>query len=63
VIPSTLHAFADHGEVARTLDADPAAAKRTLQQAAAAKIDLASVTAELEGGQIVRDSYRELTGK
>jgi hypothetical protein len=49
--------------VARTLDADPAAAKRTLQQAAAAKIDLARVTAELEGVQIARDSYRELTGK
>ena len=27
----TLHAFADHGEVRRTVDADPARAEQTLQ--------------------------------
>ena len=38
----TLRAFADHGEVARTLDADPDGAERTLAAAAAAGIDLAA---------------------
>jgi transaldolase len=32
----TLGAFADHGEVARTLDADPHAAERILREAAGA---------------------------
>jgi transaldolase len=44
----TLHAFADHGEVAPTLAADPRAAERTLSDATAAGIDLDAVTAELE---------------
>ena len=44
----TLHAFADHGGVAHTLDADPEAAKQTLATAAEAGIDLAAVTADLE---------------
>ena len=44
----TLRAFADHGQVSRTLDADPDAAQLTLEQAAQAGIDLAAVTAELE---------------
>ena len=44
----TLHAFADHGTIARTLDADPDAAQRTLGAAATAGIDLAALTAELE---------------
>jgi transaldolase len=58
----TLHAFADHGEVARTLDADPAGAGRTLADAAAAGIDLAAVTAALEreGVRSFCDSYHEL---
>jgi transaldolase len=58
----TLKAFADHGEVAPTLAADPAAAEQTLTDAAAAGIDLATVTAELEreGVQSFCDSYREL---
>jgi transaldolase len=58
----TLRAFADHGDVGRTLDADPAAAEESLAQAAQAGIDLASVTAELEreGVQSFCDSYREL---
>ena len=58
----TLHAFADHGEVARTVDANPDAARRTLTLARAAGIDLAAVTAELEreGVRSFCDSYRQL---
>ena len=58
----TLHAFADHGHVTRTLDADPAGAARTLLGAAAAGIDLAAVTFELEreGVQSFCDSYHQL---
>jgi transaldolase len=58
----TLRAFGDHGEVARTLDGDPAAAERTLADAWAAGIDLSAVTAELEreGVQAFCDSYHEL---
>ncbi len=58
----TLRAFADHGEVARTLDADPDAAERTLAQARDAGVDLAAVTAELEreGVRSFCDSYRQL---
>ena len=44
----TLRAFADHGEIARTLDADPDAAELTLADAEAAGIDHAIVTAELQ---------------
>ena len=58
----TLHAFADHGAVARTLDADPEAAARTLDAAATAGIDLADLTAQLEreGVQSFCDSYHRL---
>ena len=58
----TLRAFADHGEVARTLDLDAAAAEETLAAAADAGIDLAAVTAELEreGVRSFCDSYHEL---
>jgi transaldolase len=58
----TLRAFAHHGQVARTLDADPDAAERTLADAATAGIDLAAVTAELEreGVQSFCDSYHQL---
>lgn len=58
----TLRAFADHGEVRPTLTADPEAAERTLAEAAAAGIDLATVTHELEreGVQSFCDSYNEL---
>ena len=44
----TLKAFADHGEVARTLDADPDEAAATLAAAKDAGIDLTAVTDELE---------------
>jgi transaldolase len=59
---ATLQAFADHGVVNRTLDADPEGAERTLADAAAAGIDLGAVTAALEreGVQAFCDSYREL---
>ena len=58
----TLRAFADHGEVKPTLEGDPAGAQRTLTDAAAAGIDLGSVTAELEreGVKSFCDSYHEL---
>jgi transaldolase len=58
----TLRAFADHGEVARTVDADPDGANRTLADARAAGIDLAAVTAELEreGVRSFCDSYHQL---
>jgi transaldolase len=58
----TLRAFADHGEVTPTLNAEPAKAARTLADAAAAGIDLATVTAELEreGVQSFCDSYHQL---
>lgn len=58
----TLRAFADHGRVERTLDADPPGAARTLAAAAAAGVNLDAVTAELEreGVRAFCDSYREL---
>jgi transaldolase len=59
---ATLRAFADHGAVARTLDAGPDAAERTLADAAEAGIDMTRVTAELEreGVRSFCDSYDEL---
>ena len=58
----TLRAFADHGSVARTIDADPGAAEQTLARAAAAGIDLAAIADELEreGVQSFCDSYNQL---
>jgi transaldolase len=58
----TLRAFADHGEGARTVDRDPAAAERTLSEAAQAGIDLDQVTFELEreGVKAFCGSYGEL---
>lgn len=58
----TLRAFADHGEIAPTLEADPEAAERTLSDAAAAGIELDDETAELEreGVRSFCDSYRQL---
>ena len=58
----TLRAFADHGEVVRTLDADPQAAERTLTDADGAGVDLDAVTSKLEreGVQSFCDSYHQL---
>jgi transaldolase len=58
----TLRAFADHGEVTRTLDADPIAAQETLADARRAGIDLGAVTAELEreGVHAFCHSYQQL---
>jgi transaldolase len=58
----TLHAFADHGKIARTIDSDPDAADRTLADAAVAGIDLEAITNELEreGVQSFCDSYHQL---
>ena len=60
----TLRAFADHGRVARTLDADPEAAERTLAKAADSGIDLDGITSELEreGVRSFCDSYHQLLG-
>ncbi len=59
---ATLRAFADHGTVSRTLDADPRAAENTLADATTAGIDLAAITAELErdGVRAFCDSYNQL---
>jgi transaldolase / glucose-6-phosphate isomerase len=48
VPPATLAAFREHGRVERTLDRDVKAARRQLADLAAAGIDLADVTHELE---------------
>ncbi len=58
----TLRAFADHGVVARTLDADPDAAEQALAAAAASGLDLATLTAQLEreGVRSFCDSYHQL---
>jgi transaldolase len=44
----TVEAFLDHGTLARTVDADPAAARTTLAELAEVGIDLGDVTAQLE---------------
>jgi len=58
----TLHAFGDHGEVARTLDVDPRGAEAALADAAREGVDLDAVTAALEqeGIQSFCASYQEL---
>jgi len=58
----TLRAFADHGTVARTVDASPDDAQRILAAAAASGVDLAAVTAQLEreGVSSFCDSYHQL---
>jgi transaldolase len=59
---ATLDAFAAHGEIAPTLEADPAQDRRVLAELQGAGIDLASVTAALEhqGVESFCASYREL---
>jgi transaldolase len=59
---STLHAFADHGNVERALSVDTTAAEETLDRAARAGVDLDAITAELEreGVSAFCDAYSEL---
>jgi transaldolase len=45
---STLHAFLDHGHLARTIDADPAGAQRVLVDLSAVGVDLDDVALKLE---------------
>jgi transaldolase len=45
--PATIDAFRDHGEVARTVDHDLAAAERTIAELAGAGIPLDEVTDKL----------------
>jgi transaldolase len=58
----TLRAFAEHGEVARTVDADPKSDARVLTEAARDGVDLERLTAELEreGVRSFRDAYQKL---
>lgn len=58
----TMHAFADHGNVAEALDSDLAAAERILGEAAGAGLDLQAITADLErdGVSSFCDSYHQL---
>lgn len=57
-----LEAFIDHGEVRRTLDADLPRARHELDELRALKVDLDSITDELEeeGIRIFARSYAEL---
>lgn len=62
---ATLRAFADHGEVARTLRDADSDSEDTLRRAAEAGVDLDAVTAELEreGVRSFCDSYRDLRAR
>jgi len=59
---ATVQAFADHGEVRRTVDQDVGRAERELDSLGEAGIDMAAVTAKLqeEGVQKFADSFRSL---
>jgi transaldolase len=61
----TLRAFADHGQVERTLSADLDAARAVLSAAAADGVDLDAITRDLEreGVQAFCDSYAQLLGR
>jgi transaldolase len=58
----TIEAFQDHGEVARTIDADVDAAKKVFADLKEAGVDMADVakTLEDEGVKKFADSYQEL---
>jgi transaldolase len=60
----TIDAFLDHGTVARTVDADPAAAEATLEQLGSVGVDLDDVAAVLEeqGVAAFAKSFDELIG-
>jgi transaldolase len=61
---ATLEAFEDHGTLARTVDADPDVARRTVDALAAVGVDMADVTdvLEREGVAAFEKSYDELLG-
>ena len=58
----TLEAFADHGEVTRTVDAAPDEAQQALVDLASDGVDLAAITQQLEREGVASfcASYREL---
>jgi transaldolase len=60
----TIDAFLDHGTIARTIDADPAAAQATLEAVAAAGVDLDDVARVLEdqGVAAFAKAFDELIG-
>jgi transaldolase len=60
--PATLEAFRDHGVVARTVDADLAAADRAVHEVEAAGVSMVAVTDQLlrEGIASFRASYDSL---
>jgi transaldolase len=59
---NTLDAFEDHGTVARTVDADPAAARAVLAELAAVGVDLDDVARvlEVEGVAAFEKSFDDL---
>jgi transaldolase len=59
---ATIEAFLDHGTVARTIDADPAAARQVLADLTGLGIDLADVARVLEdeGVAAFEKSFDEL---
>ena len=61
--PATIDAFRDHGETARTVDADFAAAERVMSDLAAVGIDMTDVTNKLlsEGLASFQKSFESLT--
>jgi transaldolase len=61
--PATIDAFRDHGEVARTVDADYSVAERTIADLGAAGIDLRDVTDKLlrDGLASFQKSFDSLT--
>jgi transaldolase len=58
----TLHAFADHGRVARTIDTDVEQAERVMDQLRTAGVDLDAITSTLEREGVASfcDSYHQL---
>ena len=61
--PATIDAFRDHGETARTVDADFAAAQRAIDELAKVGIDMTEVTDKLlaEGLSSFQKSFESLT--
>lgn len=63
--PATIEAFRDHGAVRRTVDADVAAAQRTIAELTTAGIDLGDVTTKLlrDGLASFQKSFDSLTAR